>query len=310
MDKSGGIIEAIPKRLGIYCILFVFGVAGIAASEYAYYQLPVVIKTLHLTSFPALDIAERNSALNWLTSLFLLMSAAFAWANYRLCVKFSDPISLSQTWFWTAASAMFMSLDIQTGLYFVIRELLVSVCGTPVYEDGSILPLGLYGFLFGLIALRIIFNLKNCLPAVMFLMLAVAGAAVYQSLPFGFIPFPVPLSGERERLMIQVGLPAFSALCLLMSVALFARRQVFRDPDIMLRWIAQSWNHPPLLKVLEEKVKPQLPLSTFSKTALLKPGSPNPPSNIAAKPEAKRSAGETAFTVSGVSPPKPEGKLN
>ncbi|GHT21734.1 hypothetical protein FACS189419_03080 [Planctomycetales bacterium] len=293
MRESGGVIGAVPQRLWVYGFLLFGGIAAVASLEYAYYYLPVILNFLKLSSFPALDLTGQENAMKWLTSSFLLVSAAFAWVNFRLCVRFSDRIELTQTWFWASVVCCFLSLDIQTDLHNVVKELLIRACGNPYYRDGSILYLAVYGAVAGLIVLRLLVNmLLMSFPALMFLAVSAAGIVAGQLVSFDILTLPVPYSEPREQMMLQAAIPALSALSLLMSFGLFARRQCFRDPEWTLRWAARMWNHGHLLNLIEEKQplpkkKPAAVPPTVQKPETKNKPAPHPPTPVMNNPPKK-----------------------
>jgi hypothetical protein len=248
----------------VYALFFLGGCAAIALLEYAFFQLPLILGKLHLAQIPALEVTNRDSILNWLTSVFLLGTAVMAWANFRLGVRFKDPLGKIHAWFWSSLAALFLSLDVHTALHETIRELLIAVSGTTLYQDGTVWWIAVYGFILGLIGIRILLDLFSYALSLGLFVLAVSGGIVGQLLNFGFIP--VPWNGT-ELVMLETGLAATSALFLFLSVGLFARRQVFRDPETALRWFAQSWNHAPLLAMIEAKTTPPQPTVLVAKPA-------------------------------------------
>lgn len=271
MDQQSDISGLIPKGLGAYWLLFILGVLSIAGLEYAYYQESFLAAKLGVERLTALDVGSSQSIFNWGLSICFFVTAVVALANYRLGRKHKDPAFRVNAWFWAAAALTFLSMDVQVGVRDAFREVLINVSGTPLYKDGAVWWLGAYVFLFGLIGGRLLPDLASYTPSMGFFLLAVAGAITGLVMDHGPV---LILLKPTETVMVHTSIKAVAALFLLLAFALFARRQVFRDPDIALRWFKKIWEQPsekksetttpakPVIKPLPIPVVPPKPAPT------------------------------------------------
>ncbi|MDR0522685.1 MAG: hypothetical protein LBH00_12665 [Planctomycetaceae bacterium] len=265
MESQNRFVAIVPKSTAPYWLLFLSGIGSIALLEYAYLQLPVMTNWLPGTDLRFLDVADGRSLLNGLQSFFLLLFAAVSWVNFQLGIHFKDPYRQADVWFWGTCTAVFLSADVHSALHLTIRDILVRFCETALYEDGTIWWVGLYTLFFGTVGCRILWNMRaSFLPAALFIA-AVAGTVLWGLLDFRHITVPFPqLEGEREQTALKTALAAVSMLLAVLSVSLFARRQVFRDPDIAIWWTAKVWKHKMLIQKIEDNRQTEKTDKAFS----------------------------------------------
>lgn len=276
MDQQSDISGLIPKGLGAYWLLFIVGVLSIVGLEYAYYKEAFIAEKLGIERIVALDVGSARSIFNWGFSICFFVTAIVALANYRLGYKHKDPVFRVNAWFWAAAALTLLSMDVQVGVRDTFRDVLTSLSGTSLYKDGTVWWLGAYVLLFGFVGGRLFIDMASYTPSMGFFLLAIAGAVTVLVLNHG--PILIPL-GATEVVMVQTSIKALAALFLLLAFVLFARRQVFRDPDVALRWFKKVWNQPETEKPnntspVKPNVKPQsVPASPVKTTPSAEIGS-------------------------------------
>jgi hypothetical protein len=259
MESQHTITNLIPKGLGTYWLFFLSGGMLIALLEFAYFKMPVLAEQLGLKTIPPLDVSLRGSLLNWVFSVLLLITAVVALINFQLGLKYNDPKGRVHTWFWTAIVLIFLSLDVQVAVRETIRDILTAASGTSLYRDGTIWWLILYSFFFGVLGTRIFLDLITYAPSLGLYLLAVSGMVTGFLVEIGFIPI---FENSVQNTILQTAVPPSIALIFFLAVTLFARRQVFRDSEIALRWFTKVWQHIPV---------PQLPQAPPPETSLPTP---------------------------------------
>ncbi|MDR0336331.1 MAG: hypothetical protein LBI18_04500, partial [Planctomycetaceae bacterium] len=245
MESQYDITNLIPKSLGVYWLLFLTGGALIALLEFAYFKMPVLAEQLSITTISPLDVASRASLLNWGFSVLLLITAVVSLINFQLGLKYNDPKGQVNTWFWTTVALIFLSLDVQVAVRETIRDVLTAASGTTLYRDGSLWWLILYGFVFGVLGTRIFLDMLNYAPSLGLYLLAIAGIVAELLIKIGFIPI---FEDSTRNIMLQTAISPSIALIFFLAVTLFARRQIFRDSEIALRWFSKVWQHPSVLQ--------------------------------------------------------------
>jgi hypothetical protein len=250
MEQQNDITDLIPKRLGIYWLFFLCGMALIALLEFAYFKMPELAGKLGVTAIPPLDIELRGSLLNWWISFLFLMSSCVSLLNFRLSLKHQDTQNHANTWFWAAFILVFLSLDIQVGMRETIRDVLTALSGTPLYRDGTVWWLAIYGFFLGIVGTRLLPDIAAYPPSLGLYLLALSGMIAGLFMEIGFVPF---FEEPVQNLILQTAVQSGSALFFFLAITTFARRQVFRDPEAAMRWFAKVWNQPSAI----QPAKPQ-----------------------------------------------------
>jgi len=212
--------------------------------EFAYRQGPVWTETLGTTCLAPFDVSSSGSILAWCLSVIFLLSAGVSLINSRLGKKFDDP-DKGDVWYWTAFALVFLSLDTQVQFRETLRVLLIYASGTPLYHEGAVWWVTIYFFIFGLIAIRLLQDMWAYPPAALLLLLSMIGATLSQ-----FIKIDALRVSEtpEDVITLQTTLEAFAVLFLFLSLLLFGRRQVFRDPQVALQWFAKVWKQMPPMK--------------------------------------------------------------
>jgi hypothetical protein len=270
MESQHNITNLIPKGLGTYWLLFLSGSTLIVLLEFAYFKMPAIAEQLGIKTIPPLDVSSRASLLNWGFSVLLLITAVVSLINFQLGLKYKDPKGQVNTWFWTAAALIFLSLDVQAAVRETVRDILTAASGTALYRDGTVWWLILYGFVFGVLGTRIFLDMLNYAPSLGLYLLAISGMVAGFLVKIGFIPI---FEDSTRNIMLQTAIPPSIALIFFLAVTLFARRQIFRDPEIALRWFAQVWQHP---SVFQPRPTPSPPPASATLPPSSSPPQPQP----------------------------------
>jgi hypothetical protein len=243
MESQHNLTNLIPKGLGAYWFLFLGGSILIALLEFAYFKTPVLAELLGVKTIPPLDVTSRGSLLNWGFSVLLLITAVVSLINFQLGLKYKDPRGRVNTWFWTAAVLIFLSLDVQVAVRETIRDVLTAASGTSLYRDGTVWWLILYSFFFGVLGTRILLDMMAYAPSLGLYLLAVSGMVTGFLVEIGFIPI---FENSVQNIILQTAIPPSIALIFFLAITLFARRQIFRDSEVALRWFAKVWQQAPI----------------------------------------------------------------
>lgn len=307
MERQMDVTDLIPKGLGTYWGVFLGGAAVVGLSEFAYRSVPLLCEKFELDAIPPLDVTGSGSFLAWFVSLLFLLTAGVSLINYRLGKKYNDPKPRVAAWFWTAAAMIFLSMDTQVGFRETFRDLLVAVSGTTVYEDGAVWWLAVYAFVLGVIGTRILLDMFSYLPSLGLFLLATGCCIVGLGFEFQLLTLEME---PIQSVMLFTGLKSTAVLLYFLAFTLFARRQVFRDPDVALRWFAKVWNQTPILQSVREmqatggQPTPTSQQSPPSQTSQPTPSvAPAATSSSAKTDTASGLANSAAGTASGISRP-------
>jgi hypothetical protein len=304
MESQHDLTNLIPKGLGAYWLLFLSGSMLIALLEFAYFKMPMLTELLGVKTIPPLDVASRGSLLNWGFSVLLLITAVVSLINFQLGLKYKDPKGRVNTWFWTAVILIFLSLDVQVAVRETIRDLLTAASGTSLYRDGTIWWLIIYSFFFGVLGTRILLDMMVYAPSLGLYLLAISGMVTGFLVEIGFIPI---FENSVQNIILQTAIPPSIALIFFLAVTLFARRQIFRDSEIALRWFAKVWQHSSIAPATQSP--PATQSSSSSKSSAPSKNQPVSESKstsesdlvLSSKPTTDSKSSSTANSSSGTS---------
>ncbi len=282
MNQRSDVTDLIPKGLGVYWILFLGGVLGVAALEFAYFKMPGWAERVSLPVIPALDVASNGSVLTWFVSTLFLLAAGVALLNSRLGLKHADPAK-GDVWFWASFALVLLSLDTHVLFRETLRDLLVYASGTRLHQNGDVWWLTIYSFVFGLIGIRLLLDMLAYRPACFLFFVALVGIVAAQLVRIEVIRIQAT---PTEIIMIRTALEAVGVLTLFLSFLLFGRRQVLRDPEVALQWFAKVWNQSPMTKNIP------MPTSVPAPSAPVAESSPQP--SKPASPPAQQPAPQAA----------------
>jgi len=276
MEQKTDVTDLIPKGLGAYWLVFFVGVLSIGLLEFGYFKMSVLVGKLGVETIAPLDVAIRGSILAWTGSMLLVLCGAVCLLNFRLGRRHQDPPSRTNAWFWSALFLFFLGMDVQVAIRETLRDVLVALSGATLYQGGTLWWLTIYAFILAVIGTRLFLEMTVYAPAMGLFLLAVAGAVAGTLIDLELVPIPLE---NRAILMLKTGIQTFSILLLFLAFSLFARRQVFRDREVVLRWFAKTWNQPAILASTVGKQVANPPAESKPRTETTPP-----PSTDAAKP--------------------------
>ncbi len=148
-----------------WSLLSLMGTAVITGLTTLYVAGPGLFRTPG--RWPAMaDLGRPGSLGNWFSSLLLLMAAFYAVVNYTVRRhKVDDYRGRYRIWLWAAASWFLMASDTAASLHQCVQGTLVSLTGTRLVGDGTILWLGPSMILFGFIGTRLLIDMWTCRAA-------------------------------------------------------------------------------------------------------------------------------------------------
>jgi hypothetical protein len=215
-DHQPRLIDLIPQSLTKLFLLFFVGVAAIAGIEAVYATRVLEFSEGHLPTF---DITAEGSLNNWFTSLTLDLACVVALVIYSLRKhRLDDYHGRYRVWLWAAACWLFLSIDEAACLHESIQALLREFAKQSVRET-ELVWIGGYLLLVGAVALRLVFEMRQCRSSVVALGLAGATYLAAVTAHFAWLPEQV----AEFRVLIEEGCEMGGSLFLLLSMCLYAR---------------------------------------------------------------------------------------
>ncbi len=214
--------ELIPKKLGLYFLLFLLGIGMVAALEYSHLMMPVWARFLAVPSIAAIDFNLPGNLSTWFSSNLwtfcgLVCLAAFLIGRFEE----RDRNRSGDIWLWGAIASFFLSVDSVCQIRVLLRDVLVKTSGTAIYGDGEIWWVGLYVIFFGMIGSRLLVEMRHYLPSCNAFFFA--GMCHILAICVGLRVLEMP-HGPQYDLMIQTGLEMLGNVFALLAFSLYLRR--------------------------------------------------------------------------------------
>ncbi len=208
--------DLIPQSLTKLFLLFFVGAALIAGIEAVYATRVLEFSEGHL---PAFDLTAEGSLNNWFTSITLDLSCLVALVIYSLRRhRLDDYHGRYRVWLWAAACWLWLSIDEAACLHESIQALLREFAKQSARET-ELVWVGAYVLLVGAVALRLVFEMRQCRSAVVAFSLAGATYVAAVAAHFAWLP---PQAAEYG-VLIEEGCEMGGSLFLLLSMCLYAR---------------------------------------------------------------------------------------
>jgi hypothetical protein len=220
MERQTRVSDLIPKSYGLLALWFFVGAALIAGLEALYFYMPVLSAGTTDGRIAAFDLDGEGSLAVWYSSFLLQLAAAAALVVYSIRKQRADDYyARYRVWIVAALCWFVMSVDEAASLHEGFKELMTSLTGNRVFGDGSIYWVGAYGVVLGIVGIRLLMDMKECITStVLFLLTGVCYAAAVVTQ----LEFLLPQSGA-QGVMLEEGLEMAGNLLLLMSMAVHAR---------------------------------------------------------------------------------------
>lgn len=266
----------IPKRPWTLLILGLLGAVAVVSVQALYGQIYLQAADAVRVSLEALNPAARGSLADWLAALLLGLGTFASLMTYAIRRhRLDDYRGRYQVWIWAAAALFVASLESVTRIHSAFDPLANLWMGNSLHP-GAPWSVVVLTFFFGLLLLRMTWEIWRCRLATLCLVVATAGYVT--SLAVGLHP----VAHEDQPIIVMAC--SFTWLmahgCLIYAAALYCR-YVYLE--------AQSPSAP-----ASRKKKPKMP----------KAASPTPVAKPAASTKNVRIDSAHQGTQSAVSPPK------
>jgi hypothetical protein len=173
----------------------------------------------------SLDLTSSDSVASWFSAVALVVGAGYALVIYSIRRhKVDDYRGRYALWLWAVIACLVASIDATTGLHRIVRGVLVTWTGVPLFGDGSIWWLALAWITCGLVGVRVLLDMRRCAMACVSL---VAASLCYAAATWSYLGF-MRLIDDAVTIMLQSGLALLGHVLVLFSFLVYGR-YVFRD---------------------------------------------------------------------------------
>ncbi|MCO6457685.1 MAG: hypothetical protein J5I93_20470, partial [Pirellulaceae bacterium] len=196
-------------------------IAGILSLHAGVFHESAVV--LDRQAIRALDVTAYGSLAGWFSSLLLTLGAVSSLLLYALRRHRTDDYrGYYRIWLWASAGLWWASIDAATGIHSALGAALQLLTGVPLDGDGSGWWLGLYGLVFGGLAVRMLLEIRQCRLAVLSLL---GAGALYGGLAAVTLSL-LPLDGALLDQLLRGTLELLAHGSVLLAVVLFTRHVV------------------------------------------------------------------------------------
>ncbi len=223
MDEQSRLTDLVPRRLSVFVLAFLVGLAIVAGLEGLYAWMPRLAPMTTDGRVAAFDLDGEGSLAVWFSSATLGLAGLVAVLVFTVRRHREDDYpGRYRVWLWAAACCLLLSIDETSSLHEGFKEMMAVVTGTRVFGDGSIWWVAAYGFLLGAVGTRLLVDMRECwLSTAAF----VATGACYAVAVVAQLGWILPEAGARA-VMLEEGAEMVGNLMLLMAVGLHARHVI------------------------------------------------------------------------------------
>ncbi len=215
-DHQPRLIDLVPRSLAKLFLLFFAGALVIAGIEAVYATRALEFSEGHLPSF---DLRAEGSLNNWFTSLALDLACVVALVIYSLRRhRLDDYHGRYRVWLWAAVAWLWLSIDEAACLHQSIQSLLREFARQSTRE-AELTTIGGYVLLVGGVALRLLFEMRQCRSSVAAFVLAGMTYTAAVVAHFGWLPAQL----TEYAVLVEEGCEMSGSLLLLLSMCLYAR---------------------------------------------------------------------------------------
>jgi hypothetical protein len=189
LDELPRLIDLVPTRLPVLLVLALVGFGMIAGLEALHAWMPDSLLAVD-GRVAALDVGSGGSLAGWFASATLALAALVAVVVHSVRRHRSDDYhGRYRVWMWAALCWLLLSVEQVANLREGLGQMLVRVTGTPIYGDGSLWWIVVYGFFVGAIGTRLLVDMLPCHASAAALAAAGACACLSIACRFGWV-FP------------------------------------------------------------------------------------------------------------------------
>jgi hypothetical protein len=238
-DRQKRISEFIPLRPFALAATILLLITAVAAIEALYihttppggHSFPRQISVRHGLRlagdhpFAALDLSARGNVGSWFSSM--LFAGATLSVLGMLSIRahrVDDYRGRYRVWWWVAAALAWASIDTATGLHDSIGQGIQLLAGDSLAGGHTLLWMGLYGVLFGTLALRASLEVWASLPAVV--AGSCAGLLYFATMAVQLQMLPLP-GGHVLHMVIGSSLLMLAHVSLVSCILCYARHVHF-----------------------------------------------------------------------------------
>ena len=236
MDESLRIIDLIPRRLPVFGLALLAGLAVVVGLVALYACMPDLAVGTADGRITALDLDAEGSLGDWFSSITLAVAAIGAVLVFSVRRHRTDDYhGRYRVWLWAALCCLLMSIDETASLHEGFAGLMTWATGTRLFGDGAVWWLIPYGFLLGAVGSRLVVDVwhsRLCVAAMTTVALCYLTAATVR---LGSV---MAASGPKG-VMIEEGAEMLGNLFLLLGIGLFARHSML-DAEGLLPWQEQD----------------------------------------------------------------------
>ena len=170
VESQPRITDLIPDRVWGLLGVLLFGVATVAGVQGIYYYRATSLADLNYQIVSGMNLYGPGTITSWLSSVYLLMAAAAALLVYNTRRhKIDDYRGKYSLWVWMSVFCVLASLDASTGLHRLVQYALTQLVGTPLWGDGSIWWILVWGSVGCVVGGRALIDMWPCRGGVFFL---------------------------------------------------------------------------------------------------------------------------------------------
>lgn len=218
MELPQRLADLAPRKNATFAGLMLVGLLSIGCLEALYACMPRLAAMTTDGRVAAFDLEGEGSLCVWFSTGTLELASLTALLIFVLRRQ-TPGAGRSRVWLFAAAAWLVMSVDECASLHEAFKELLSHVTGNRILGDGTIWWVGAYAAVLSVLGLRLLRAMWPCRSALYALF---STGAFYATAVAAEMALLTARKDETE-VMIEEGCEMIGNLCLLLSMALYAR---------------------------------------------------------------------------------------
>ena len=219
-ERQARITDLVPTRPWTLLVLLLLALTGVAGIAALFGEWGTLAARAGREGLAALDVTSSGSLATWFSSMLLMAAAVGSVLVYTIRRHREDDYrGRYRVWLWSAAVLLVASIDATARLHLLAHHAIAKLTGASFLADAAIWPLVGMVIVYGVLGVRMLFEIRSSRGATVSLSFA---GALYVAAAAVSIVWPERSSGHMAA-MAFASLAMLGHVCVWYTVMVYAR---------------------------------------------------------------------------------------